>query len=275
MLNNRIGYMICETSAAPTDITVVGSTNNRTIAEGILQDMNIRNRNGRFYDSRDLSPEINGPRIRELMAAGYMRGECGHPMSKDIMRQQTIDPANVCVQYTKIWIDGNDIRSQFKGTNNRFGEDFDADLKDNCKPAFSLRALGTVENTKRGAEVKNVKVITWDNVIYPSHPRAYTTGVVSESNTNILEQSSGSRLYIPENDRGLMIPITNDKIVDYIKHESSNLENVMKTFDLLYESMELVNGGTQVRITDRVGSSFIISLESHIQNEIMNYCEKF
>ncbi len=275
MLNNKIGYMICETSSAPTDIKVVGDSNNRTIAEGILQDMNIRNRNGRFYDSRDLSPEISGARIKELMGAGYLRGECGHPMSKDIMRQQTIDPANVCVQYTKLWIDGDDIRAQFKGTNNRLGEDFDADLKDNCKPAFSLRALGTVENTKRGAEVKNIKVITWDHVIFPSHPRAYTTGIVSESSNSMLEQSSGSRLYIPENDRGFMVPITNDKIVDYIKQESCNLENVMKTFDLLYESMELVSGGKQVRITDRVGSSFVINLETHIQNEIMNYCEKF
>ncbi|MCK9198125.1 MAG: hypothetical protein M0P49_00810 [Bacilli bacterium] len=273
MLNNRIGYMICETSAAPTDITVVGNANDRTIAEGILQDMNVRNRNGRFYDSRDLSPEINGPRMKELINAGYMRGECGHPMSKDIMRQQTIDPANVCVQYDKIWIDGNDIQSQFKGTNNRLGEDFDADLKDGCKPAFSLRALGTIENTKRGAEVKNIKVITFDMVIYPSHVRAYTNKILTES-SGIVE-SSGSRLYIPENDKGLMIPITNDRIVNYIKQESCNLTNVMKTFDLLYESMELVNGGTQVRITDRVGSSFVIGLETHIQNEIMNYCEKF
>ena len=125
-----------------------------------------------------------------------------------------------------------------------------------------MRALGTIKNTNRGAEVKGVKLITYDRVIYPSHNKAYTHGVVSE----------GSNLLLEENDRGTLIPITNQSVIDYIKEESCNIKQIRESFDLLYDDIKLINNKSQVQLTDRAGGVFIVNLENYIHNEIIGAC---
>jgi hypothetical protein len=263
----NIGYVICETATTSKDtpVKIISRNETKLIGEGILQDMNVRNRNGRFYDSRDLSPEIKSPRTLELLNSGNLRAENGHPMSKDIARQQTIDPSNTTAIFVKLWTDGDDIKSWFRGTNNAQGEEFNQDLIDGFWPSWSLRALGSIENTRRGAEVKGVRVITWDRVIYPSHARAYTTGIVGGA----MQESA---YFIEENDKGLIIPITNEQVINYIKSQSNNIKSMMESFDIFYDNMELIQGQSQLKLTDKAGGIFVVNLENYIHNEIMNYC---
>lgn len=269
MIDPNIGYVIIETATTSQDFkpTIVRSMDKkRVVAEVILQEANEKNRNGRFYDSNELFPQITAPRTQELVQHGELRAENGHPLSKDIQRQSTIDPNNTVAIFLKLWTDGNFIKAHARGTNNEKGEEFNQDLLDGFSPAWSLRALGSIINTGRGAEVKNPKIITWDRVIYPSHPRAYTQGIVSES----------SSIVVPNNDPGMLIPITNNQVIDYIKHESANLRQVMETFEIFYDNIELVNErfNPQVKLTSRDGNIYVVNLETYLQNEIQNYCIK-
>ena len=269
MIDPNIGYVIIETATTSQDFkpTIVRSMDKkRVVAEVILQEANEKNRNGRFYDSNELFPQITAPRTQELIKHGELRAENGHPLSKDIQRQSTIDPNNTVAIFLKLWTDGNFIKAHARGTNNEKGEEFNQDLLDGFSPAWSLRALGSIINTGRGAEVKNPKIITWDRVIYPSHPRAYTQGIVSES----------SSIVVPNNDPGMLIPITNNQVIDYIKHESANLRQVMETFEIFYDNIELVNErfNPQVKLTSRDGNIYVVNLETYLQNEIQNYCMK-
>lgn len=269
MIDPNIGYVIIETATTSQDFkpTIVRSMDKkRVVAEVILQEANEKNRNGRFYDSNELFPQITAPRTQELIQHGELRAENGHPLSKDIQRQSTIDPNNTVAIFLKLWTDGNFIKAHARGTNNEKGEEFNQDLLDGFSPAWSLRALGSIVNTGRGAEVKNPKIITWDRVIYPSHPRAYTQGIVSES----------SSIVVPNNDPGMLIPITNNQVIDYIKHESANLRQVMETFEIFYDNIELVNErfNPQVKLTSRDGNIYVVNLETYLQNEIQNYCIK-
>lgn len=269
MIDPNIGYVIIETATTSQDFkpTIVRSMDKkRVVAEVILQEANEKNRNGRFYDSNELFPQITSPRTQELIQHGELRAENGHPLSKDIQRQSTIDPNNTVAIFLKLWTDGNFIKAHARGTNNEKGEEFNQDLLDGFSPAWSLRALGSIVNTGRGAEVKNPKIITWDRVIYPSHPRAYTQGIVSES----------SSIVLPKDDPGMLIPITNNQVIDYIKHESANLRQVMETFEIFYDNIELVNErfNPQVKLTSRDGNIYVINLETYLQNEIQNYCIK-
>lgn len=269
MIDPNIGYVIIETATTSQDFkpTIVRSMDKkRVVAEVILQEANEKNRNGRFYDSNELFPQITAPRTQELIKHGELRAENGHPLSKDIQRQSTIDPNNTVAIFLKLWTDGNFIKAHARGTNNEKGEEFNQDLLDGFTPAWSLRALGSIINTGRGAEVKNPKLITWDRVIYPSHPRAYTQGIVSES----------SSIVLPKDDPGMLIPITNNQVIDYIKHESANLKQVMETFEIFYDNIELVNErfNPQVKLTSRDGNIYVINLETYLQNEIQNYCMK-
>lgn len=276
MDSNNIGYVIIETATttedvAPAKIIEENKHTGRVLAEGVLQEANMKNRNGRWYDSGELFPELVAPRQLELLRTGNMRGENGHPLSKDLVRQQTIDPNNCSVVYTKFWTEGNFVMGRFFGTFNDKGEEFDRELRNGFSPSFSLRALGTICNTSRGAEVKNPKLITYDRVIYPSHDKAYTRGLVSESAGLA---ASDSKIILENNDPGLIIPVTNESVINYIKSQSLNFKAIKESFDLMYDDIQLVNGGSQVQLTDKSGSLFVVNLEQYIHNEIMEECLK-
>ena len=283
MLDNKIGYIICETSANETTLkekpTIVSSTNNRVIIEAIIQDADRKNRNGRFYAKEDLFPALQAPRIKELLAHKALMGENGHPLG-DLPRQQTIDPNNICCNFLKIWTEGNLVKAHVKGTQNQKGEDFNNLILDGTDPAFSLRALGSITNTKRGAEVKNINIITYDHVFYPSHSSAYTQRRLTESTGSIidpirsLQESTTNKVILEKNDKGILIPLMNQQVMNYIKSESANINTILKSFDTLYESATLVDNGSRVRLMTYQGDILMINLESYIQNEIMDFCSK-
>lgn len=274
MINpNNIGYVIVETATVSEDAPagkLLRRRNGRIVAEGILQEANMKNRNGRWYDDKELFPELTAPRQLELLRTGNMRGENGHPLDKDLARQQTIDPNNCVCIYTKFWTEGNFVKGEFFGTFNEKGEEFDHDLEAGFFPSFSLRALGSVVNTSRGAEVRNIKIITYDRVIYPSHNKAYTTGIVSES----AAAASNNKLILSNNDKGIIFPITNESVINYIKSESANLKRIKESFDFMYNDIEIVNNASQVKLTGNDGSIFVVNLENYISNEIMDACTK-
>lgn len=266
MILDSIGYIVCESAIAGFEKTnILKEENGKVIAEGVLQTADETNRNRRFYSSEELFPQLKSSRILELLEAGYLRGELGHPLSQDLVRQQTIDDSRTCVQYLKLWTEGNNIWGRFRGTNNAFGEAFNKDLLDGCKPAFSLRALGSIVKTEKGNEVRNLRIITWDQVIYPSHPSAYTRRLLIENPS-----------YEEENDinnEAMIIPITNSDVESYIRHESTNLKYLEETFDFAYDNISLnKENGTVMLTAKNTGELLVVNLESYISNEIMNYC---
>lgn len=262
----KIGYIINESAITGFDNTnIVKEDNGKVIAEGILQTADEKNRNGRFYPKEELFPQLRAPRTLELLEAGYLRAELGHPLSTQLARQQTIDDSRTCAQFLKLWTEGNNVWARYRGTNNEFGKAFDADLRDGCKPAWSLRGLGTLVETARGAEVRNLTVITWDQVIYPSHPGAYTQRIVSES-AELLKGADD----LGGTDEARLIPYNTQDVVDYIKDESANLKYVKECFDFAYDNILVNEDANQVSLTCKNGDVLVINLEKYITQEIQN-----
>lgn len=285
METTKIGYMINESSIQMNEVDVV-EKGDRVIARGRLQSGNERNRNGRFYRTEDLAREIAAPRQQELLASGNMLGEAGHPLSKELVRQQTIDPTKVCVRYLKMWMEGDDVKATFQGTNNALGETFDKDLRAGVKPAFSLRALGTVSATREGAVVNNLKIITYDYVIYPSHPGAYTEGIISESSNIILPESKfdlsknpsmdGTKSFIASFTNQDVVNIMkqqaqNESAIDYIKDKSFNFHLLKECFDMTkIDTIDLISSN-KIALTESGKSTIIMNVEDYIAKEIQNY----
>lgn len=275
MSNPIIGNIILEGATTVEDTLIADGNGKRVLAEGTLQDMDVENRNRRIYAKPDLIPEINGPRMKELIAAKQFCGEYGHPLSDDLVRQQTIDPKLVCVRFEKVWVEDNLVRAKFRGTNNDYGSYFDQDLRDGCKPAFSLRALGAIENVNGKAYVKGIKIITWDSVIYPSHKVAYTSNIVTES------AMDGAPLYenqviVPKDDPGRIITLRESDaktVISRLQKESANMDTILNTFDGIYDKISLLNENSVV-LTNAMGGRIQVNLEDHIQNLIMDYTSK-
>jgi len=270
MIAQGIAYIINEGFEDPKPVKVVPrSMNGKTIAEGIVQTANEKNRNGRYYDRNQLFPQLTAPRTTELLKAGYLRAEMGHPLDKNLQRQSNIDDTNTCARFLKFWTEGNDVWAQFVATNNTNGAAFDADLKDGCLPAWSLRALGVIEQTSRGAEVKNLRLITYDQVIYPSHPGAYTQRIVSE-NAN-LAITEGLEITNDTKGEALLFPVRNEDVISYIKQESANIKFVQEYFDFAYQDIKVNKQGTKVTLLENNGNLIVVPLENHIHNEFMTY----
>ena len=276
MANSIIGNIILEGATTVEDSIITNGNGKRVLAEGTLQDMDVENRNRRIYAKKDLLPEINGPRMTELIKAKQFCGEYGHPLSEDLVRQQTIDPKLVCVRFEKVWTEGNLVRARYRGTNNDYGSYFDQDLREGCLPAFSLRALGAIENINGKAYVKGIKIITWDSVIYPSHKIAYTSKIVTESamdGTPLYE----NQLVVPNNDPGTIITLRESDaktVISRLQKESANLNTILEAFDGIYESISQVDGNT-ILLSNRMGGKIYVNLEEHVQNLIMDYATKY
>lgn len=274
-----LGHVIIETATTSREFPVKLYTDrngtNKVTAEGILQEADMINRNQRLYTKQELFPQITCPRTMELVRTGNMRAENGHPMYTSIVRQQTIDPNNTVAIFTAMWTEDNFVKGRFRGTNNAKGEEFNQDLLDGFLPSWSLRALGRVEQTSRGGEVKGLKLITYDRVIYPSHDKAYTERLVTES-VNITESGiidSGNKLYLNESDKGLLIPIITPGIIDFVKQESYNLKAFTEGLEFEYDSIALTENANTIRLNNNVtGDTAVVNLENHIRNEIINHC---
>lgn len=269
-----LGYMILESPSITVDMKTVGRSpnSNRLIAEGTLQDADNTNRNGRDYDSADLFPALKDPRLNELLKAGSLKAEDGHPLDKTLQRQQTIYNPLTCAKFLSIWTENKLIKGRFKGTNNNYGEYFNNDLLDGELPAWSLRALGTLQNKDGKVFVKNIRIITWDRVIYPSHKCAYTEKIVSED-ANLAGMGENQKVYSP-NWKGEISPILTEDAISYIKQESANFKLFTDTFETLGNKISICEGGTKIQLVTANGSVARIGLERYITDEFMNYATK-
>ena len=271
-------YIICESYPEYSETKLTnGTLNGKSIAEVVLQRANAKNRNGRFYSDEELFGQLTAPRTLELLHSGTLKAESGHPMSKDLQRQATIVDSNCCARFLKLWTDGDLVMAHAVATNNDLGKAFDLDLKEGIKPAWSLRALGSIEQTRRGAEVKNLRLITWDSVIYPSHPEAYTQKLLSESALPIhaSEEALAEAGIVTESTmESIVTPINRDNIINFIKEESESLKFLRECFDFVYDDIQVTNNGTRVILSEKSGDTIVVPIETHIHNELMNYAAK-
>lgn len=271
-MNKALGYLICETASTepekPNIITV--SSDNRVQIEACVQDMNAINRNRRFYASEDLAPQLKDKRIVELLETGNLFGEAGHPTSQELLRQQTIDPNNMSHLFHKLWTNGNKIMAHISAANTRVGDDFHRLVISGTKVSFSLRAMGVIKQTNRGAEVKNIRIITWDWVIFPSHQAAYMDKIINIGESALMGETN--RLMLEKTDSGLIIPIYNQQVTDYIKSQSANLKNVVESFEFMYDKINVNENARSISLTDSNGDTLVVHVEQYIQDEIMNFC---
>ena len=277
-MSDIIGSIILEGAPTTVEDTVIvdGGSSKRVTAEATLQDMDVENRNHRIYAKKDLEPEINGARLQELIKAKQLYSEMTHPLSDDLVRQQTIDKRLACASFLKVWVEGNLVKAHYQGTLNEYGEFLDQELRDGCKPAFSLRALGAIENVNGKAYVRGVKIITWDQVIFPSHRVAYTTKVLTESATSsdIDPNKVKNDDLTKYNETGRIIHLTGSdaqSVLNRLQRESANISSILESFEGIADKVTLSEDGKRVYLTNAFGDRFNLRLEDHIDNLIMNY----
>ena len=294
-MEDIVGALICEETKAEVEFKVRDENKNGfVIAEGILQEGNEVNRNRRYYPTQELAAGIMAPKQQELIKSGNFKGEAGHPLDTSLTRQAKIDPTNEQVWYQKLWMDGDYVMAHFRGTNNALGRSFNDDLKDGQKPSFSLRALGSLVNENGKMTVRNMQIITYDRVYFPSHSKAYTTKIIttesadgSASNKEFyianphtyFARKQNELIHITESGNcpisgGFVTKFTNQQLANYIIQESANLKAIVNQFDVFRDGIALNENTDTVYIKTKVGDTIVMPLEDHIQKEIMNEVDR-
>lgn len=294
---NIIGCILCEETNTNVEFKVKSENKNGfIIAEGILQQGNELNRNRRYYPTEELTKAVNDPRQQELISTGNFKGEAGHPTDTSLGRQAKIDPTLEQVWYTKLWMDGDFVMGQFRGTNNALGRSFNDDLKDGQRPSFSLRAVGAVTNENGKLTVKNMQMITYDRVYFPSHSKAYTTKIITNESAIGLTESikkydidKNNYFYIKSSEinslsesgndiscqEELVIPLNKQQINSFLISESDNLKSALNTFDFLYESMNISTNLNTVSMKTNSGDTISLDIETAIKKEIINSIDSY
>lgn len=287
MLNTDkpIAYIINESleDAVSFDIVDENKQTGFVIAEGIIQQAGKMNRNRRYYNQEDLHKEIYSDRLRELITTGNFKGEAGHPLDMNLARQQKVDPTLEQVWYTKVWMEGDYVKAQFRGTNNELGKAFNDDLKCGQKPSFSLRSLGSIRIVNGKSNVTNLRIITYDRVYYPSYDNAYTERIVSESanlkpsSTYLYEdylKSMGNKQVMDES-TDCISPILNKDVTDLLLKESYNFNQICEDFQPIYKSIKLSDDKKNVIMVDESYNTIIVPVGRYVTNKIDEFCSKY
>lgn len=285
MLNTDkpVAYIINESleDAISFDIVDENKTTGFVTAEGIIQQAGKMNRNRRYYTQEDLHKEIYSDRIRELVTTGNFKGEAGHPLDMNLSRQQKVDPTLEQVWYTKVWMDGDYVKAQFRGTNNELGKAFNEDLKCGQKPSFSLRSLGSIRIVNGKSNVTNLRIITYDRVYYPSYDNAYTERIVSESTGSSSPSypyeeylnSMGNKQVIEESTDSIA-PILNKDVTDLLLRESYSFNQICEDFSPIYKSIKLSDDKKKVIMVDESYNTIIVPIDRYVTNKIDEFCSR-
>lgn len=143
--------------------------------------------------------------------------------------------------------------------------------------------------------VRNMQMITYDRVYFPSHSKAYTTKIVTTESVvaepvkyNVYNidpddyyfskaieiNKQAQKGNSPVMESTIQIPLTQSQISNYIVTESANVKLAMNTFDVLYESMKINPNMDLVTMKTKDGNTVELSLEQSVQKELINEINK-
>jgi len=270
-MNNIEGFLIVEDSSVSSLPQILADNNRSVMVEVVLQEAETPNRNGRIYARDALFNALNGPMIQEKLAKKTFYGEAGHPLSDDVKRQAYIDQSNISHIITKFNFDKNLIRGIVETANTRAGSDMKGLIRQGSQVAFSMRGLGNV--IKEEGSYKRVcdplMIISYDWVVFPSHPNAYMQKKLTES-TAYYEREVES---LNENANPI-ITFDMRQLLQYVTETSQQVKTLSENFEMeIKKDMSNVSLDQKNKMLSiKEGNDVLkVFLENSIKNELDSY----
>jgi hypothetical protein len=277
------GYLINETAVTTNSPIVKSNVNGIVTIQATLQEGDVPNRNKRIYATTTLKEAVKSPYIEERLRTKTWYGEAGHPLVPTMERQLYTDQTRISHIVTKVWFEGNSLKSIVESANTVVGRDFAGLILQGSAVAFSMRGIGPI--TERKGEFLEVKsplsIYDYDWVIHPSHTIAYMEKIIQESTLNMLtgkDQLSDELLIasgavltesaaIKMFNEGMLIPIFED-YVEYLKTSSRNLMLISEQFEFSEDaSIKLCADKAFVEVNDN-GRKVRVLTEDYLVKEL-------
>lgn len=155
--------------------------------EGTFLQGNIKNRNGRMYDSNVLENEVNRY-LNENMKSKRAYGELGHPQGP------TINLDRVCILHESIKRSGDNFIGKARVlTNLPMGKIVEGFISEGCQLGVSSRGMGTLKVVEGVQMVQSdFRLATLADVVAdPSAPDAFVNGIM-EGRSWVFDPISGT-----------------------------------------------------------------------------------
>lgn len=246
MNDQDLGYMyISESFSSNSDIKNVQQNKSNDLFyvtfDTNLQDFDVKNRNQRYYDAKNIMDCIHTEKIQSLLASNGWFGEFDHPAPEiageklSPERIQNVPPQYRAFKIMNPHLEGNVLKATIQSAQGQVGEGFGKEVLAGWVPQFSCRAIATMEN-RAGKPYVNVKrLITYDAPWYPSHAVAHATSApvvhtksFTESTHTVLENAK-------DKINGVMIPLK--EILEYVGKTDVNTRMIMEAFELPLDNL--------------------------------------
>lgn len=164
-----------------------------------LQSFGVRNRNRRFYDANNVMDVINSSDyIQSCLRNNNWIGELDHPESPfkgsqlSVQRLGNPDPKTDSHYIRRPHLEGNLLRAPIQ-TDSATAEGMNLAIKivdGKIMPCYSARVMGEMRNIDGRPTVWVKRLVTYDFVLYPSHPEA-TADIKVEQITESVNELEG------------------------------------------------------------------------------------
>ncbi len=221
------------------------------------------NQNGRLYKFKALDEGMK--KAQHLIDNDMMWFEESHPMTDNPRRFATVLMSNsVCKLNSWVWED-NSIVGVCETLQTAKGKDLKGLLLQGVMPGVSLRAMGKVQK-RNGINIveNNLRIISFDNVLNPSHKDAIASGIITENTDIVTENFDNSKI------------ITESELFNFIENKSENVKILQDT--LLEESggsVDILDASSSVKYNLKEntavyclnGSCISVMLEEEFKNK--------
>ena len=165
--------LISEYVESPLEVIVEKTNGKKNLyIEGVFMQAEKKNRNGRIYEKKILESAVD-KYVKEQVSQGRAVGELNHPEGP------TVNLDKVSHKITNLEFQGNDVIGKASILKTPMGQIVEGLLEGGVKLGVSSRGMGTLENRRDGAYVRNDFMLASVDIVQdPSAPSAFVNGIM-------------------------------------------------------------------------------------------------
>lgn len=271
VIPNFKGFLICESTEAPTKPKITKKSGRGVIIEAVLQTSDVENRNHRIYTRNAIESGLKSDYVQERLRTFTWYGEFTHPMKPDVQRQMSYDPDRISHIIERVWWEGNALKGIVHSAFTRCGDDWSGLVEQGCQVAFSMRGIGPMVEKKGKLTFVNapLHLFDYDTVIHPSHKEAYITKILSESSTE-----DSLAVEVSEGDGTIFEPIQSTMNNQFLNEESHNFKLISEAFEIEETVPAYLSKNRKYVIRESKEGKVAIRLEKKLSEVVDNYMNK-
>ena len=242
--------------------------------DATMQSFGVMNRNNRMYNIDNVWNCIsNDPKIQDLLANSSWFGEMDHPNSEikgqELSAERILNPkmGNTSHKIMNPRRSGNLIDATIEtDAGTEAGINMAKKILQGMTPRFSARAVAELKNINGTPTVDMKKLISYDWVLYPSHPEAHALTKPQVINTVCESASVDNTTYT------MILPLK--EILEYAGKKCVNSQMIMESFELDKNSLVGFDSSREHIVMKDKNNLIFSKMDSDVRKEVNGYLSK-